>query len=78
MALKHHTDSDLRISQQVENSENYVLAFINETYKVVSGLNVLGPSRLIVHRFGFLGVVMVGVGVVMVLVGVVLIVWVWI
>jgi len=41
MALKHHTDSDLRISQQVENSENYVLAFINETYKVVSGLNVL-------------------------------------
>jgi SAM-dependent methyltransferase len=41
MALKHHTDSDLRISQQVENSENYVLAFINETYKVVSGLKVL-------------------------------------
>jgi SAM-dependent methyltransferase len=41
MALKHHTDSDLRIRQQVENSENYVLAFINETYKVISGLNVL-------------------------------------
>ena len=53
MALKHHTDSDLRISQQVENSENYVLAFINETYKVVSGLNVLemvdsGDSKHIV------------------------------
>jgi len=41
MALKHHTDSDLRISQQVENSENYVLAFMNETYKVVSGLKIL-------------------------------------
>lgn len=41
MALKHHTDSDLRISQQVENSENYVLAFINETFKIVSGLKVL-------------------------------------
>jgi SAM-dependent methyltransferase len=41
VALEHHLDSKLRFTQQVENSEAYVLAFINETKTIQSGLKVL-------------------------------------
>ncbi|MDE3255038.1 MAG: class I SAM-dependent methyltransferase [Bacteroidota bacterium] len=41
MALEHHLDSKLRFTQQVENSQAYVLAFINETKTIQAGLKVL-------------------------------------
>lgn len=41
MALKQHKDDKLRFDQQVENSEAYVLPFIEETKAVIAGMNVL-------------------------------------
>ncbi len=41
MALKHHSDHYLRFTQQVENSRNYVLPFIEEAYPVAEGYNIL-------------------------------------
>lgn len=41
MAQKQHLDHKLRFDQQVENSENYVLPFIEVTHPVNSGTTVL-------------------------------------
>lgn len=41
MALKQHSDDKLRFDQQVENSQNYVLPFIEKTKPLVAGTTVL-------------------------------------
>lgn len=41
MALKQHKDEQVRYDQQVENSANYVLPFIEKTKKLVPGTRVL-------------------------------------
>jgi len=41
MALKHHSDHHLRFTQQVENSRNYVLPFIEEAYPIQPGYAIL-------------------------------------
>lgn len=41
MALKHHSDHRLRFDQQVENSRQYVLPFIEKTKPVGAGTTVL-------------------------------------
>jgi SAM-dependent methyltransferase len=41
LALKQHKDEKVRFDQQVDNSHNYVLPFIEKTKKLGSGVNVL-------------------------------------
>lgn len=41
MALKQHKDERVRFDQQVENSRNYVLPFIDQTKHLEKGVNVL-------------------------------------
>jgi SAM-dependent methyltransferase len=41
MALKHHTDASLRMQQQVENSANFVIPFIEQTLTIRQGMKVL-------------------------------------
>lgn len=41
MALKHHKDHKARFDQQVENSTNYVLPFIEKTKAITPGTKVL-------------------------------------
>jgi SAM-dependent methyltransferase len=41
LALKHHTDDQARFDQQVENSRDYVVPFIEVTKSISSGTNVL-------------------------------------
>ena len=41
MALKQHTDKELQLNQQIHNSRDYVLPFIEKTKKIVPGLRVL-------------------------------------
>ncbi len=41
MALKHHSDARLRYDQQVDNSREYVLPFIEKTKPVTPGMMVL-------------------------------------
>ncbi len=41
MALKQHSDIRVRYDQQVENSRNYVLPFIEKTKQLSQGMNVL-------------------------------------
>ncbi len=41
MSLKQHKDEQVRYDQQVENSRNYVLPFIEKTKKLVPGTRVL-------------------------------------
>ena len=41
MALKQHKDVQVRFDQQVVNSRNYVLPFIEKTKSITSGTTVL-------------------------------------
>jgi len=41
MALKHHLDTETRFLQQVDNSEAYVLPFIEKTHTLTPGTTVL-------------------------------------
>ena len=41
MALQHHKDANLRYQQQVENSRNYVLPFIEQAVPIRPGLRVM-------------------------------------
>ncbi|UYQ93740.1 class I SAM-dependent methyltransferase [Chitinophaga horti] len=41
MALKQHTDANLRYQQQVDNSRNYVLPFIQQEMPDLKGLRVM-------------------------------------
>jgi SAM-dependent methyltransferase len=41
LALKQHKDDKVRYDQQVDNSRNYVLPFIEATHKIAGGVNVL-------------------------------------
>lgn len=41
MALKQHLNDRVRFDQQVDNSTNYVLPFIEQTKKMGAGINVL-------------------------------------
>ena len=41
MALEHHSNHKMRFDQQVDNSENYVLPFIEKTLNIKSGIRVL-------------------------------------
>ncbi|MCK7559949.1 methyltransferase domain-containing protein [Chitinophaga sedimenti] len=41
MALPQHTDANLRYQQQVDNSRNYVLPFIQQEMPDLKGLRVM-------------------------------------
>lgn len=41
MALEHHQNHQMRFEQQVENSRNYVIPFIERSLNINAGLNVL-------------------------------------
>lgn len=41
MALKQHKDDRVRFDQQVDNSTNYVMPFIEQTKKMGQGVNIL-------------------------------------
>lgn len=41
MSLQHHTDATLRYQQQVDNSRNYVLPFIEQEFPEMQGLKVM-------------------------------------
>lgn len=41
MALEHHSNHRMRFDQQVENSRNYVIPFIELTFKLESGMKIL-------------------------------------
>lgn len=41
MALEHHLDATLRHKQQVDNSRDYVLPFIQQEFPQLEGLRVM-------------------------------------
>ncbi|WP_143307753.1 class I SAM-dependent methyltransferase [Chitinophaga vietnamensis] len=41
MSLQHHTDATLRYQQQVDNSRDYVLPFIQQEFPQLEGLHVM-------------------------------------
>ncbi|HPI54132.1 MAG TPA: class I SAM-dependent methyltransferase [Chitinophagaceae bacterium] len=41
MALEHHSNHRMRFDQQVENSRNYVIPFIELSFKLKSGMKIL-------------------------------------